>query len=150
MTCAIGYLVEAVACPKDFYVVLRFDKRADLFNGVGRVQTFGAVFEIACPICQFRRRQPGEEWGHDGTSHHRREDFDEVSFVHSQGLKRRNRVGGTSGFGQDNGDHLTLVPFFELLNRGQWKNRTARQMPQQETDQGFRGGPPCPSTRVTY
>src|SRR5258706_13257638 len=111
MACAVGYFVEAVACAKDLQVVLRFNKLADLFNRVGRVQTFGAVFEIARPVCKFRRRQPGEEWGDDGTSHHRREDFDEVSFVHSQGLERRNCVGETSGFGQDNGDHLTLVPF---------------------------------------
>jgi hypothetical protein len=68
---------------------LRFDKLADLFNGVGRVQTFRTVFEIARPVCQFRLWQAGEEWGDDGTSHHRREDFDEVSLVHSQELKRR-------------------------------------------------------------
>src|SRR5258708_13717305 len=86
MTCDVGYIVEAVARGEDLYLVLRFNKLADLFNGVGRVQTFGAVFEIARPVCQFRRRQPGEEWGDDGTSHHRREYFDEVSFVHSQGL----------------------------------------------------------------
>jgi hypothetical protein len=47
--------------------------------------------------------------------------------------------------GQDNGDHLTRVPFTELMNRGQWRNTAARQMRSKKRIKAFAAPAPAPA-----
>jgi len=61
--------------------------------------------------------------GRRRTSHHRREDFDEVSFVHSQGLKAEIASAEPPVLVRITATILHLFLFSGLMNRGRWRNR---------------------------